>query len=175
VKVPSELLGVRVGREGPGRTTVDPGEGRSPTVSRRLSLPEDQLLPACEAGDVGVIARVPFDEGALTGRIRPGVEFEPGDWRHDYFRDDRLTEVAARTDAIIGDLGIELAELPDLALRFAISPGAVTAAIPGMRSARHVEANVAAAEAGPLDTQTLAILRNHRWEKNFYVPETRLL
>lgn len=132
------------------------------------AAPEDGLLPACAANDVGVIARVPFDEGALTGRIGPGTEFAEDDWRRQYFAGERLAEVGARTDAIAADLEIERIQLPELALRFALSPPAVTTTIAGMRSAHHVAANVAAAEAGPLSPEQLEKLHDHRWAKNFY-------
>src|SRR5512146_1695916 len=125
--------------------------------------PEDELLPAAQAAGVGVIARVPFDEGGLTGRIRPETEFPAGDWRERYFRGDRRREVWERVQAIARDLDVPVERLPELALRFCLSHPAVSTVIAGMRSLRNVDANAAAAEAGPLAARELELLRAHRW------------
>ena len=130
--------------------------------------PADRLFDATLAGGVGVIVRVPFDEGALTGRIRPDTTFPEGDWRNDYFRGDRKLEVWERVNAIAEELAVPLESMPEIALRYCLSHPAVSTVIPGMRSVRNAEANAAAAELGPLDEQTLAVLARHRWDRNFY-------
>ena len=132
--------------------------------------PEDELLPACRERGVGVIARVPLDEGGLTGRIGPDTEFaEDDDFRAGYFRGDRKREVQERVQAIASDLGIEEDELAETALRFILSNEAVSTVIPGMRTLRNVERNVAVSERGALDGDQLERLRaNHRWVRNFY-------
>jgi aryl-alcohol dehydrogenase-like predicted oxidoreductase len=130
--------------------------------------PEDELLPACREHGVGVIARVPLDEGGLTGRIDAGTEFEGDDFRADYFRGDRKREVHERATAIASDLGIDSSGLADAALRFILSEPAVSTVIPGMRSLRNVERNVAASDAGPLSEDERERLRAHRWVRNFY-------
>jgi aryl-alcohol dehydrogenase-like predicted oxidoreductase len=130
--------------------------------------PEDELFPACREHDVGVIARVPLDEGGLTGRIDPDTEFEGDDFRAHYFRGDRKQEVHDRATAIASDLEIEQDRLPETALRFILSEPAVSTVIPGMRSLRNVERNIAASDAGPLPEGERARLRAHRWVRNFY-------
>jgi aryl-alcohol dehydrogenase-like predicted oxidoreductase len=130
--------------------------------------PEDELLPACREQDVGVIARVPLDEGGLTGRIDGDTEFEGDDFRARYFRGDRKREVHERATAIASDLDIEQDRLAETALRFILSEPAVSTVIPGMRSIRNVERNVAASDAGPLSEQERERLRPHRWVRNFY-------
>ena len=130
--------------------------------------PEDELFPAVEAADVGVIVRVPFDEGALTGRIRPDTEFPPGDFRNTYFAGGRKQEVWDRVQAIAADVSVPVDELAGVALRFCLSHPAVTTVIAGMRSLRNVDANAAAVDAGPLDDGTLGRLHGHRWDKSFY-------
>jgi aryl-alcohol dehydrogenase-like predicted oxidoreductase len=130
--------------------------------------PADRLFPATLEAGVGVIVRVPFDEGSLTGRIRPDTTFPEGDWRNDYFGGDRKREVWERVNAIADELGVQLEEMPEIALRFCLSHPAVSTVIPGMRSLRNVEANAAAAELGPLDEHELAVLARHRWVRNFY-------
>ncbi len=121
--------------------------------------PEDELFPA--AGEEG-------DEGSLTGTVQPGTEFEEGDFRAAYFEGDRKREVWERVQAIAGDLGVPVERVPEIALRFCLSHSAVSTAIPGMRTVRNVERNAAAVDAGPLSEGELAVLRRHRWTRNFY-------
>src|SRR5918999_146432 len=130
--------------------------------------PEDELLPACREHDVGVIARVPLDEGGLTGRIDADTEFEGDDFRAHYFRGDRKREVHERATAIATDIAIDDRELAEAALRFILSEPAVSTVIPGMRSLRNVQRNVAASDAGPLTPDERERLRAHRWVRNFY-------
>jgi len=130
--------------------------------------PEDELFPAVEAAGVGVIARVPFDEGALTGRIRPETEFPDGDFRNRYFAGDRKREVWERAQAVASDARVPVDELAEVALRFCVTHPAVSTAIPGMRTVRNVERNVAAVERGPLSDEQIAALRPHRWVRSFY-------
>jgi aryl-alcohol dehydrogenase-like predicted oxidoreductase len=130
--------------------------------------PEDELFAAVQEANVGVIVRVPFDEGSLTGRITPDTEFPDGDFRNNYFRDDRKVEVWDRVQAIARGLAIATPELPEHALRFCLSHPAVSTVIPGMRTVRNVESNAAAVENGPLPERDLETLREHRWVRNFY-------
>jgi aryl-alcohol dehydrogenase-like predicted oxidoreductase len=130
--------------------------------------PEDELFPATEFADVGVIVRVPFDEGSLTGTVRPDTEFPAGDFRERYFADGRKAEVWDRVQQIAADLGVAVDEIGEIALRFCLSHPAVSTVIPGMRSVRNVERNVAAVERGPLGEEELDALRQHRWVRNFY-------
>jgi aryl-alcohol dehydrogenase-like predicted oxidoreductase len=130
--------------------------------------PEDELLPACREHHVGVIARVPLDEGGLTGRIDAGTEFEGDDFRASYFRGDRKREVHERAGAIASDLGIASDQIAEAALRFILSEPAVSTVIPGMRSIRNVQRNIAASDAGPLSADERERLRAHRWVRNFY-------
>lgn len=130
--------------------------------------PEDELLPACAEHGVGVLARVPLDEGALTGRITPDSTFPEGDFRWDYFRDGRLREVDEHVRAIVDDLGIERDELAEVALRYILSHEAVSTVIPGMRSVRNVERNTALGDGRGLPAEQVAKLKAHRWERNFY-------
>jgi aryl-alcohol dehydrogenase-like predicted oxidoreductase len=130
--------------------------------------PEDELLPACREHGVGVLARVPFDEGALTGRITPQTTFPEGDFRNEYFRDGRKQEVDERVRAILEELTIEREELPELALRYVLSHPAVSTVIPGMRSVRNVERNCAVGDGRGLPPEQVEALRRHRWVRSFY-------
>jgi len=126
--------------------------------------PEDELFPRCRELDVGVIARVPFDEGSLTGVLTRDTTWPAGDWRGTYFVPENLTATVARVDAL-RPLVPESMTLPELALRFVLSNDDVSTVIPGMRRPRNVEANVAAAVAGPLPAELIAELRAHRWDR----------
>jgi aryl-alcohol dehydrogenase-like predicted oxidoreductase len=130
--------------------------------------PEDELFPAVERANVGVIARVPFDEGALTGRIRPETEFPEGDFRNTYFQGERKQEVWDRVQAIAREVEVSTDDLAEIALRFAVTHPAVSTAIAGMRSVRNVERNVQAVEKGPLSDRQVDALRAHRWVRDFY-------
>jgi aryl-alcohol dehydrogenase-like predicted oxidoreductase len=130
--------------------------------------PEDELLDACAEHAVGVLARVPFDEGALTGRIGPDTRFPKGDFRNRYFRGRRKKQVAEHVQAILDDLGIERDQLPEVALRYVLSHRAVSAVIPGMRSVGNVERNCAVGDGKGLPPEQVAALKRHRWDRNFY-------
>jgi aryl-alcohol dehydrogenase-like predicted oxidoreductase len=130
--------------------------------------PEKNLFPLCEKRKVGVLARVPLDEGGLTGTITENTTFEPGDFRDSYFRGDRKRQVAEHVEALKADLSGLPGTLPEIALRFCLSNRAVTTVIPGMRRVSTVESSCRAAAGGPLDPKVVSILRRHAWDRNFY-------
>jgi aryl-alcohol dehydrogenase-like predicted oxidoreductase len=133
--------------------------------------PEDELFPACREMNVAVIARVPFDEGTLTGNLTRESKWPKGDWRNTYFAPENLNESIERVDSLKKSLeawnrehqGEGEISLPELALRFILSSEDVSTVIPGMRKLRNVEMNIAASEAGPLPAQLLEEVRKHRW------------
>ena len=131
--------------------------------------PEDRLLPACQRLGVAVIARVPFDEGSLTGTLTADMRWPEGDWRNLYFTRDHLRATLERVEALV-PLVPPKSSLPDLALRFILHHAAVSTVIPGMRTIAHVEANLASSDAPPLPADLLAALRGHRWERDWQVP-----
>ncbi len=130
--------------------------------------PEDELFPACQQHDVGVIVRVPLDEGGLTGKITPETTFDEGDFRANYFRGDRKQEVYERAQAIAADLGISMDDLPEIALRYILSHPAVSTVIPGMRSVRNVERNTAVGDGKGLPEDQVRKLKKHRWVRSYY-------
>ncbi|MFQ5828338.1 MAG: aldo/keto reductase [Candidatus Methylomirabilia bacterium] len=129
--------------------------------------PRDALFPLCQAHGVGVIARVPFDEGSLTGAFGPDTRFPPGDFRREYFRGERLAETLRRVEGLKFLVRGEIRSLAQAALKFCLSHPEVSTVIPGMRRPEHLEANCAAAGV-PLREQELATLRAHAWPRNFY-------
>jgi aryl-alcohol dehydrogenase-like predicted oxidoreductase len=132
--------------------------------------PEDALFPACERLGVAVIARVPFDEGSLTGTLGADSRWPEGDWRNIYFAPRHLADTLVRVERVERDARAMGMALPELALRFILSNPAVTTTIPGMRRSRHVDANLGVSGRDRLDSSTLARLREHRWDR---VPDGR--
>jgi aryl-alcohol dehydrogenase-like predicted oxidoreductase len=130
--------------------------------------PEDDLFPVCRELDIGVIARVPFDEGSLTGTLTKESSWPKGDFRNAYFVKDNLEPTVDRVDELKKVLPRGMT-LPDLALRFILSNDDVDVVIPGMRKPAHVRANVMASEAGALPADVMRRLRQHRWDR---VPTT---
>ena len=126
--------------------------------------PEDELFPACREMDVAVIARVPFDEGTLTGTLTKDSKWPDGDWRNTYFVPENLVSSVEHADAL-RPLIPKGMTMPEMALRFILNNPAVSTIIPGMRRPANVEANLAASDAGPLPTGLHAELRKHRWER----------
>jgi len=131
--------------------------------------PEDELFPLCQQLGVAVIARVPFDEGSLTGAMTVNDTWPKGDWRNLYFTPENLRETLARVDRVKADLPAGMS-LPELALRFTLHHPAVTTVIPGMRTARHVERNLAVADGKPFPASLLQAMRRHRWDRDTVIP-----
>jgi aryl-alcohol dehydrogenase-like predicted oxidoreductase len=129
---------------------------------------EEQLLPACQEHNVGVIVRVALDEGGLTGRITAGTTFPSGDFRNSYFRGDRPAQVEAHVRGLVDELGIETDQLPDIALRYVLDHPAACTVIAGMRTVRNVERNAATSDGRRLTDEQRATIKRHRWERNFY-------
>lgn len=126
--------------------------------------PEDELFPLCRELNIGVIARVPFDEGTLTGTLTKDSKWPEGDWRNSYFVPENLIPSVERAEAL-KPLVPEGMTLPEMALRFILSNPDVGTIIPGMRSTNNVRANIATSDTGKLPDDLLAQLKAHRWER----------
>jgi aryl-alcohol dehydrogenase-like predicted oxidoreductase len=126
--------------------------------------PLDQLFPACRERDVAVIARVPFDEGTLTGTLTKESSWPVGDWRNTYFVPENLIPSVERADALkpLVPAGMTM---PEMALRFILNEQNVSTIIPGMRKPAHVASNINASDAGPLPDELHEKLRQHRWDR----------
>ena len=124
--------------------------------------PEDELFPACIEHDVAVIARVPFDEGTLTGTLTKDTKFPESDWRSNYFNPENLNASVDRAEALRPLIPADMT-MPEMALRHILSHPAVSTIIPGMRQIKNVEANCGASDKGPLSPDLLETLKAHRW------------
>lgn len=130
--------------------------------------PERNLFPLAQEHNIGVLARVPLDEGALTGTVNEKTEFPKGDFRGWYFRGNRKSEVVEHVDRLQADLKGVPGKLAEIALRFCLSHPAVSTVIPGMRRVSTVESSCGVSAAGALDGSVLQKLRGHAWDKNYY-------
>lgn len=126
--------------------------------------PIDHLFPLCATLDIATIARVPFDEGTLTGNITKETTFPKGDWRGTYFVPENLISSVEHADALrpLIPEGMTMAEM---ALRFILMNDDVHTTIPGMRKQRNVLANTATSDGNGLSKELYAALLKHRWDR----------
>lgn len=127
--------------------------------------PEDELLPACEDHDVAVIARVPFDEGTLTGNLTVETSWPADDWRSSYFVPENLKSSVEHAETLRPVVPADMS-MPEMALRFILNEPRIHTIIPGMRKANHVKMNIAASDNGPLSAELHAALRPFRWDRS---------
>lgn len=153
-----------------GLKMIDTGEIATVQVIYNLfdQSPERALFPKCQEKQIGVIVRVPLDEGSLSGAFSEQTTFHPDDFRYRYFRGDRKKQVVERLEKLRPLLKDEAKTLPGLALRFVLNHPAVSTVIPGMRRVNHVENNCALSDGRPLSPGLAAELKQHAWERNFY-------
>jgi aryl-alcohol dehydrogenase-like predicted oxidoreductase len=126
--------------------------------------PDDELFPLCREMNIGVIARVPLDEGSLGGKLTAETKFPEGDWRANYFGPENLAATLPRVDQLKALLPQGMS-LPEMALRFILSEPTVSTTIVGMRKLEHVRSNIAVSDAGPLSAELIRKLREHRWDR----------
>ncbi len=127
--------------------------------------PQDELLPLCRERDIAVIARVPFDEGTLTGKLTRDATWPEGDWRNTYFVPENLNASVDRADAL-KPLVPQGMTMPEMALRWILAEPTVSTIIPGMRKPAHVLANLDVSDGRFLDASLLESLRSHRWDRS---------
>ncbi len=130
--------------------------------------PIEKLFPYAKQHDIGLIARVPLDEGGLTGKISLDTKFAVGDFRGNYFNGERRSQLVQRVEKIKQLLDAPTQSVSELALRFILSWPEVSSAIPGMRKVSYVESNTSVSDGKTLSPQLLKELKHHSWERNFY-------
>jgi aryl-alcohol dehydrogenase-like predicted oxidoreductase len=130
--------------------------------------PRRNLFPLCRERNIGVLARVPLDEGSLTGAITEDTQFVEGEFRSFYFRGDRKRQVVERVAALVKDLEGVPGTLAEIAVQFCLSDQTVSTVIPGMRHVRNAESSCSVSDRGPLSEAILKVLERHEWNKNFY-------
>jgi len=133
--------------------------------------PEKELFPLCSEKNVGIISRVPLDEGGLSGKFTPETQFDANDWRADYFKGENLAETCRRAELLKFLIRDEIKNLAQGALKFCLSHPSVSTVITGMRKASHVGENCEVSDGKFLKEQELAELKHHAWLRNFYHPD----
>jgi aryl-alcohol dehydrogenase-like predicted oxidoreductase len=126
--------------------------------------PEDKLFPLCQELNIGVIARVPLDEGSLGGKMTAQTRFPENDWRAKYFGPENLSATLPRVNAL-KQITPSAMTLPEMALRFILANPAASTTIIGMRKPDHVRQNIAVSDGGGLDPVQLGRLKAHRWDR----------
>jgi len=162
------MIGISVNRRQPANVLRALETGLIDSVQVVYNIfdqaPEDALFPYCAQHGIGVIARVPFDEGSLTGSLRSDSTWPEGDFRNSYFTRANLDATLPRVDRLL-PLVPDGMDLPELALRFILAHPAVGTVIPGMRRVSHVERNLAASDGTPLPPRLRESLKGHRWDR----------
>lgn len=163
-----EAFGVSVNRWEPENVlrTLDTGYIDAVQVIYNIfdQNPEDHLFPKCEELGVAVIARVPFDEGTLTGTLTKDTTWPKGDWRNTYFVKENLDASVDRAEALLPLVPAGM-DMPEMAMRFILANPTVSTVIPGMRKVRNVERNIAASDGKALRADLIDHLREHRWDR----------
>jgi aryl-alcohol dehydrogenase-like predicted oxidoreductase len=127
--------------------------------------PAAEFLPVAQEYKVGVIVRVVFDEGALTGKFTEQTKFAEGEFRNHYFAGDRLARTVRRVEKIKAIIGSSEPDMATAALKFALKPAAVSTVIPGMRNARQAELNCGVSDPAPMSDALAYQLRDHAWRR----------
>lgn len=163
-----KFVGISVNRWEPDNVIKTLKTGLIDTVQVIYNIfdqaPEDNLFPTCRKLDIGVIARVPFDEGTLTGTFTKNTVFPKDDWRSTYFVPENLNSSVDHADAL-KPLVPEGMTMPEMALRFILGNDDVHTIIPGMRKVKHVESNISTSDGKRLDETLMSQLKVHRWDR----------
>ena len=166
-------IGISINRWQPANVLKALATGLIDTVQVVYNIfdqaPEDELFVECRRRNIAVIARVPFDEGSLTGTLTAETAWPAGDFRNIYFQPDNLKQTLEHVAALRPHVPRDMS-MPELALRFILQHRDVTTVIPGMRKVKNVEANLAVSDAHPLPTELMAELRGHRWDRWIDIP-----
>ncbi len=126
--------------------------------------PEDELFPLCRQRNIAVIARVPFDEGTLTGTLTKQTRWPEGDWRNTYFVPENLSASVDRAEAL-RPLVPPGMTMPELAVRWILEEPTVATTIPGMRKVKHAVANLEVSDGKRLEPRLVRQLKAHRWDR----------
>jgi len=163
-----KAVGISVNRWEPNNVVKTLQTGLIDTVQVIYNIfdqaPEDRLFPVCDELNIGVIARVPFDEGTLTGKLTKENTWPEGDWRNTYFVRENLIPSVEHADKLkpLVPKGITMAEI---ALRFILFNKTVSTVIPGMRKLNHLKANISCSDGKTLPAELVQKLRGHRWDR----------
>ena len=132
--------------------------------------PASELLPSAKEKGVGIIIRVAFDEGSLTGKYSKDTKIPATDFRSKYFKGERFGEMVERVDAIKADIAGSGYTLPQAALLYTLANPATSTVIPGIRSVSQAEMNTAVSDLPPMPEELQVRLRKHAWRRGVWYP-----
>jgi aryl-alcohol dehydrogenase-like predicted oxidoreductase len=162
-------VGISINRWQPGNVLQALASGLIDSVQVVYNVldqnPEDELLPYCQEHGIAVIARVPFDEGSLTGTLTRDSTWPQGDFRNLYFNRENLDATLPRIERLRRSVPAGMT-MPQLALRHILQHPAVSTVIPGMRKLSHVEQNIGVSDGERLSPALMNELKSHRWERS---------
>ena len=130
--------------------------------------PAAELLPVAQETGTGIIVRVAFDEGSLTGKYTESTTFAEDDFRRRYFAGDRLARAVRRAESVKKEIAGSGYTMPQAALKFVLAHPAVSTVIPGIRSVAQAEANTAVSDLPDMSDDLLVRLRKHAWQRAFW-------
>ncbi len=130
--------------------------------------PAAELLDVARECGVGIIVRVAFDEGSLTGKFNVLTKFAHDDFRASYFAGDRLARTVVRVERIRHDLAGSDFSIALAALKFVLAHPAVSTVIPGIRNIAQAEANCAMSDLPDLPAELLQKFQRHNWRRAFW-------
>lgn len=127
--------------------------------------PAEELLPTASELNIGIIVRVVFDEGILTGKYSADTKFPEGDFRNNYLAGDRLERSVKRADKIKEEIKDSGFTMPQTAVKFALADKSVSTVITGIRNSKQAEINTGISGLPDLPEELLIKLRKHAWRK----------
>ena len=131
--------------------------------------PAEELLPLALKHKVGIIVRVAYDEGSLTGKFTKETTFAEGDFRRNYFSGDRLERTVARVDrvkaAVAQVAGKAEPDLAAVAARFVLKHPGVSTVITGIRNVRQAELNCSYGDLPPISDELYTALKAQYWRR----------
>lgn len=139
------FYGVSLEKTSDGLTAIETGKPDTLQVVYNIlhQDPEDRLFPLAQRENIGIVARVPLERGVLTGRFKNTAEFAQKDWRRGAFSEEGLAQTQAAVDKLGFLVKGEVSNLAQAALRFILSNPVVSTVIPGIRTVKQVQDNLA--------------------------------
>ena len=109
---------------------------------------EDEIVPYCIANNIGIVVYSPMQRGILSGKIRAGHKFNPGDSRPDtpYYKPEnvrRINDFLDKIKPVADGKGVNLAQL---VLRWTLQMPGVSTVLAGIRNEEQLRENAVAME-----------------------------
>lgn len=109
---------------------------------------EAEDVPYCIKNGLSILAYSPLERGLLTGKMKPGHQFAPGDHRAGiyFYREENLKRTNAFLEKLAPLAAAKNASLSQLVIRWTIEQPGITIALVGARNAEQAVQNARAAQ-----------------------------